>query len=337
MSIITGTDAAAKSTCISQHNHVGSNCHCKGRERHCTIYFYWACHVHVYTPLFSHIETSVIQSTKQEPLMGCEHVKSGFCTELLLNLLNHKNAKPTHVRILLEIPIHAPKPHFDGTKVAVSLLIKKKLVDDKILNYLFQCGMNVEESDIKLVVATLSGDSTSVLDVLCKHFKGDLPSILGVVCPIAMKTKKIRLVLCLLKKGCKLPCTSQEALTLALQKDFPDIAESLLPFCRLSEVDLGQLMSTCTNLVNYQQLIVKMIDGGMNPSGLGEQKPLAEVLKVSNIGKKVELICLLLRRGCDCTQLCSTSKFPTTPVHVATTIGLEAGMLSYIVMCIYTY
>lgn len=260
--------------------------------------------------------------------MSQEHVKSGFCTNLLLHLLKHENAKSTHVRILFEIPIHAKKPHFDGKMVDVSVLIKKKLIDEKSINYLFQCGMKVEENDIKLAVETLPGDFTSVLDALCKHYKGDLSSIVNVLCPIAMTAKKIRFVLFLLKKGCKLPCSPQEALTLALQKDLPAVAESLLSFCTLSEVDLGQLMSTCKNLVNYQQLIVKMIDGGMNPNGLGIQKPLTEVLAVPNIKKKMELLSLLITKGCDCTQLCSRSTYPTTPVHVATEIGLEAGMLS---------
>ena len=278
-------------------------------------------------------ELSPIQNTKRDPLMISKHVKNGFSTKLLLNLLKHQKTKVAHVKVLLEMPIHGEKPHFDGSKVALSMLFQRKLADGKILKPLFKCGMTVQESDMKLAIETLAGDRVTTLDILCTYFNGDL----NAVCPIALKLKKIKFVLCLLKRprGCELPCTSQEVLTLALQKNYLDIAESLLPFCKLAEVDLGKLMHTCKNLVNHPQLIVKMIDGGMNPNGLGKHKPLVEVHQLTSLGKKVDLICLLLEKGCDCTQLCIGSEYPTTPIHIATTIGLEAGELLYMKCYVY--
>lgn len=257
--------------------------------------------------------------------MNDKHVQNGFCTELLLNLLKHVEANETHVKVLItEMPIDSTKLPFDGSKVKMSVLFKRKFTHKKILEFLFLCGMKVEESDIRLAVETLAGD-TSTLDTVCAHFNGNLLEALEVVCPIAVELKKIRFVHYFLKKGCKLPCTSQEVLTLALQKNNADIAESLLPFCTLSEVDLGKLMST--NLVNHHQLMLKMIDGGVNPNGLGKLNPLAELQRLTNltITKRIDLICFLLAKGCDCAHLCAGSKCLTTPVHVATKIGLEAG------------
>ena len=269
-------------------------------------------------------------------MMTSEHVKSGFSTKLLLNLLKKKGTKDSHIKCLVtEMPIKSPKPHFEGSKVSISVLFKKKITDRRILETLFKCGMKVEENDLELAIQTLAAENTYMLDVVCTHFKGSLKA-LNAVCPIAMKLRKIRFVLYLLKKGCELPCASQEVLTLALQKNSADVAESLLPFCTLSEVDLGQLMNTCPHFVDHHQLIVKMIDNGANPNGLGKWKPLAEAQRLTSPTKRMDLICNLLEKGADCSHLCHGH---TTPVHVATRIGLEAGkcliLLKYPVRVVY--
>ena len=277
---------------------------------------------------------SQLKNPKRGPLMGNRHVQSGFCTQLLRSLLSHHEAKEAHIKLLVEIPIHADPPHFDGSKVKVSNLLKKKFTHEKIMKCLLQCGMKIDKSDMKVAVKTLPGDNSRTLDILCAHFKGDMEEMLNAACQLAVKEKKIKLVLCLLKRGCKLPCSSQEALTVALQQNFADVAESLLPFCKLPEVDLGLLLHNCMELVNHKHLIAKMIDSGMNPSGIGEEKPLAIVQQISHLTKKVDLICLLLMKGCDCSQLCHGVKYKTTPVHIATSIGLQAGKPLGESMCI---
>ena len=257
--------------------------------------------------------------------MSRRHVKSGFTTDLLLSLLKHEKVKETHVKVLLEIPIHrANPPHFDGSKVTVSLLIMKKITHTKILTTLFDCGMTAREPDMRLAIESLGGDSgTAAFEILCSHVQEDVS--LDGICQVALKNKKVRFVLCLARKGCKLPCPSQEVLALALEKNLADVAESLLPFCTLPEVDLGGLMSTCKDIMNHHQLVVKMVDGGADPCGLGANKPLTEAVKMTNATKKLELVCALLEKGCDCNQLCGASEYSTTPVHVAVTIGVEAG------------
>ena len=259
--------------------------------------------------------------------MDNKHVRSGFTTNLLLELLRHDRVKEAHVKLLLlDIPIHhANKPHFDGSRVSLSVLLKRRITHSKILNALLESGMKVRETDVRLAVEDLAGDTggATTLDLLCSRLKD---ATLNSVCEAAMGHKKVRFVLCLLRKGCTLPCTSQEILTLALEKNSADVAESLLPFCSLPEVDLGRLMNTRRDLGNHRSLVVKMIDGGVNPGGLGDYRPLAEVLKMTvTVGKKVELMCVLLERGCDCNQMCGASEWTTTPVHVAVTIGVDAG------------
>lgn len=271
--------------------------------------------------------------------MNERHVKSGFCTELLLNLLKRPDVKEMHVKFLVtEMPIRSTQPYFDGSKVDISVLIRRKFAHRKTLEVLFQCGMKVKQKDLEVAIEALATISMSIIDDMCTHFDGDPLEALKIVFQSAMKLKRIKLVHHVLKKGCKLQCTSQEILTLAIQKDSADIAESLLPSCTLSEVDLGQLMNT--KLVNHPQLIIKMIDAGVNPNGLGKQRPLVEVQQLTglSINRRMDLICLLLEKGCDCADLCAGSKIPTTPVHVATSIGLEAGKfgleVTFMYMCL---
>lgn len=270
----------------------------------------------------------------RQHLLNKKHVENGFCTELLLNLLKQPDVKDVHVKFLVtEMPICSTQPYFDGSKVDISVLIRKKFIHRKILEVLFQCGMKVKHKDLDVAVENFSTISLTVLDDMCTHFDGNPLEALKAVFQSAMKLKKITVVHHVLKKGCKLHCPSQEILTLAFQKDRADIAESLLPSCTLSEVDLGQLMST--KLINHPQLILKMIDAGVNPNGLGERRPLAEVQQQTSLtlNRRMDLICLLLEKGCDCTDLCAGSKIHTTPVHVATRIGLESGKFALEVTC----
>lgn len=276
---------------------------------------------------------------KYKYVMNERHVKSGFCTELLLNLLKRPDVKEMHVKFLVtEMPIRSTQPYFDGSKVDISVLIRRKFAHRKTLEVLFQCGMKVKQKDLEVATEALATISMSIIDDMCTHFDGDPLEALKIVFQSAMKLKRIKLVHHVLKKGCKLQCTSQEILTLAIQKDSADIAESLLPSCTLSEVDLGQLMNT--KLVNHPQLIIKMIDAGVNPNGLGKQRPLVEVQQLTglSINRRMDLISLLLEKGCDCADLCAGSKIPTTPVHVATSIGLEAGKfglgVTFMYMCL---
>ena len=230
--------------------------------------------------------------------------------------------------LLFEIPIHSKgKSPFDGSQVPLSMLISKKVTNSKIVKALLDTGMTVDEADVKQVIETTAGDggSTATLDLLCSRLE-DVS--LDKICQMAVASKKARFVLCLLKKGCSLPCSSQEILALALEKNLPDVAESLLPHCTLTEVDLGQLMSDHRELGNHKSLVVKMVDGGVNPGGLSGKKPLVEVLKMDvSSGKKVELLCVLIEKGCDCAQLCAAYEWTTTPIHVAVTIGIDAGIL----------
>ena len=281
--------------------------------------------------------SSILKDRKKEPLMSRRHVKSGFTTDLLLSLLRHERVKETHVKVLFEIPVHrANPPIFNGSKVPVSLLIRNRITHTNILNTLFDCGMTARETDVRLAVETLAGDSGTVaFEILCSHVQEDVA--LDGIGVVALKNKKVRFILCLARRGYRLPCSSQEVLALALEKNLADVAESLLPFCTLPEVDLGGLMRSSKHLTNHHQLIVKMVDGGVNPCGLGDNKPLAETMKMTNVAKKVDLVCILLERGCDCNQLCVGSEYATTPVHVAVTIGVEASKLYACALLMFSY
>ena len=294
-------------------------------DQSCTLYIH-ACIVCITIPCNIIGVSSVLTSSDDPPLLNDQHVQSGFCTRLLLNLLKREDTKEAHIRLLLmEIPIDSDSPPFNGSKIEVSVLLKRKFISRRILDFLFDCGMKAKQNDLTMAVEMLTGDNFSTLEMICAHFDGNLQEAFEVTCPVAVKHKKIKFVHYFLKKGCKLPCSSQELLTLALQKNSADIAESLLSFCTLSEVDIGSMMNT--NLVNHPQLLSKMIDGGASPSGLGKKKPLAEAQQLTYLSKpkRNDLICLLLKKGSDCSHLCLSSKHSTTPLHIATAIALDAG------------
>ena len=222
------------------------------------------------------------------------------------------------------MPIRSSGKRFDGSKIELAMLLKRKFTNKRILEILFECGMKATTADLQLALETISGDVIPSIELLCANIDGNVHDALESLCLIAFQLKKIKVVLHLLKKGYVLPCSSQELLMVALQKKSPDIAESLLSFCNLSEVDIGPLMSN--SLANYPQLLSKMIDGGANPSGLGDKKPLAEVqLTTLSLSKKMDLMCLLLNRGSDCNHLCHTAQHHTTPIHEATLIALSSG------------
>ena len=224
----------------------------------------------------------------------------------------------------MEIPIDSDSPPFNGSKIELSVLLKRKFISRRILGFLFDCGMKAKQTDLTMALEMLTGDNCSTLEMICTHFDGNLQEALEVTCPVAVKHRKIKFVHYFLKMGCKLPCSSQELLTLALQKNSADIAESLLSFCTLLEVDIGLMIDT--NLVNYPQLPSKMVDGGASPSRLGKKPPVkAQQLTYLSKPKQNDLIFLLLKKGSDCSHLCLSSKHSTTPLHVATAIALDAG------------
>ena len=94
-------------------------------------------------------------------------------------------------------------------------------------------------------------------------------------------------------------------------------------------VDLGALVNT--DLVKHPELIKQLIDAGVNPNGCSESEnhPLAEIMKLTHLSPKerIKLLCLFLENGADCSYLCHGSQYKTTPVHVATRLALEAGMI----------
>ena len=223
------------------------------------------------------------------------------------------------------MPIGCSGKHFDGSKIELAMLLKRKFTNKRILEILFECGMKTTTADLQLALETISGDVIPTIELLCANMGSSVHDALESLCPIAFRLKKVKLVLHLLKKGYSLPCSSQELLMVTLQKNSPDIAESLLSFCNLSEIDIGPLMTN--NLANYSQLLSKMIDSGANPSGLGDKKPLAEVKQLStlSLSKRMDLMCLLLNKGSDCNHLCHAAQHRTTPIHEATHIALSAG------------
>lgn len=76
-------------------------------------------------------------------------MKIGFTTQLLLELLKRSDAKTEHfLYVLTQMKIESPtKPHFDGSKVEMSALLRKRISDVDVFKTLFECGMRVQSDD----------------------------------------------------------------------------------------------------------------------------------------------------------------------------------------------
>ena len=100
----------------------------------------------------SHITCICTQPTGHTNLISAlrdEHVKSGFTTQLILELLKRSDTRTEHfVYVLTKMPIISViVPHFEGSKVEISALLKKRISDVDVFKVLFKCGMIVQSGD----------------------------------------------------------------------------------------------------------------------------------------------------------------------------------------------
>ena len=106
---------------------------------------------------------------------------------------------------------------------------------------------------------------------------------------------------------------------LALAKKFTQALATM------DKLDLASLMDS--NIINCPETIKVLIDAGLSPNGRGRRTPIAVVMGKGDLtlSKKIELMCLLLENGEDCSHLCHASKSSTTSLHVATELALQSG------------
>ena len=189
--------------------------------------------------------------------------------------------------------------------------------------------MSVKQEDVSTAVDVLKPDDPKHLQTF-KYIAMKCPlKALDTLCVKSFKAKKIPFVFSFIEYGAKAPNEGIELLEYAIKIEDYIIGMDLIRAMSakaVQEIDLGDIMHD-TNLVKAPRMIKLLIENGVNPNGLGRKSPLACVLSMDHIPieKRCEVACLLLENGADCNHLCRIKRGPTTPLHVATELSLQAG------------
>ena len=212
----------------------------------------------------------------------------------------------------------------DCSKVVVkTLLVDIKVKDGKLLSRFLDCGAPVAQSDIQSAIRSLSSDNIEVFKVLLsKCEKVDLNKL----CYEAFEMNKPAFALHFIEQGAKLSGDVHKLLLKLLKQKNFDGAKALLKFFTeemLTNLDLASLLET--DLVHNHEMIEMLIKLGLNPNG--KKPPISTVMNLPYLSVKdqIGVICLLIRCGANCNQLCKSARGNAGPVHVATELALRSG------------
>ena len=127
------------------------------------------------------------------PKLSEDHVKSGFTTSLLKELLDHPNCKSTHLQYaLMKLRITSPKP-FNTSFLSASKLLKLGLRDNASFEKLCDCGMLIEGEDIKYAIRILPNSRADLFKILLAHCT-TLSKVFQSACDMAKKVNKKQLL-----------------------------------------------------------------------------------------------------------------------------------------------
>ena len=247
-----------------------------------------------------------------------------FCNEMLMEILSRPECKQTHLEFLVS-------DMWKEKKINVSKVTLKQLIEDRaitsasLLQRFLELGLPLNKGDMKTAIHCLRANQVHLFNFIVVKCN---PDDLDELYQAAMKAKRIMFVLNLVKQGAKvLPGHGSELFSHVLKTEGYDGAVALakkLTKATMEKLDLASFMDS--DIVNCPELIKVLIDNGLSPNGSGRKTPIAVVMgKAITWSKKIELICLLLEKGEDCSHLCHVGKTSTTPLHVATEVALKSG------------
>lgn len=272
---------------------------------------------------------------QEKRLFHSDGVPDSYCTKLLTDLVSRPDCKPKHLQYLL-CSMWASR-RFDASKVSLQhLLTNIGVTELSILKRLSELRMPVKKQDVSAAIRKFLPDNPDQADSF-KHIVSKCPrKDMNSLCAEACSMKKFPFVFILIERGASPPKAKfdflvQHALTC---EDFK-AARSLvrvMPKDIAEKTDLAFLLKM--NLVHSPQLLVEMINKGANPNGLDRKSPIVAVLFQEYLPaeRKSEVICILLQKNADCNHLCRTKKGSTTPLHVATDMAFDAGMVCVCVL-----
>ena len=190
-----------------------------------------------------------------------------------------------------------------------------------LLSHLISCDLKIDNQALAIAIQQLPD---SQLDLL-KSMEDRCVATVDVnrLCGKALKEKKMLFLAHYIEAGARWPKHHTEILHALLNDKCLDNFERALKLLepdKVKDIDIVDFISAKW-LSRFDHISV-LIDAGANPDG--KRNSLAAVRGVKiNIGKKVDIICSLIRRGANCNKLCDTNT--TTPLHVATELVIESG------------
>ena len=241
------------------------------------------------------------------------------CLQLLNEVMNSKSCRSETLAFLVKV-WKTKKLDCSGINLKI-LITEKKVSDSNILSWFIGNGCIVGSSDVFLAIQCLADKKSSEFKLLlrnCDHADKDQ------LCQEALKANKMTFLCHLLNEGAALPNDYELVINrLLVSKNFTGVETviKLLDRESFEKMDLSSLLTN--NLYNQHKLIKMFIEAGVSPNG--KKSPIVTVMGMNHLKPEVqvELVCVLLRYGANCSQLSQASRVNSTPLHVATELSLK--------------
>ena len=256
-----------------------------------------------------------------------------FCNKVLVEILSRKECKQAHLEFLVSKMWN--EKEIDVSKVTLKqLIVDREVTNESLLQRFLELGLPLTKEDVKMAITRLkTGQLHLFRFIIAKCNTDDLDEL----CQAAVNANRMTFVLYLVERGAKLPSHGSDLLMHALRAEDYDGALALArKFTKATtdKLDLAALMDS--NIVNCPELIKVLVQIGLSPNGRGKRTPIAVVMgKAISITKKIDMICLLLEVGEECSHLSHIGKSTTTPLHVATELALQSGTCMILYMYMY--
>jgi len=145
---------------------------------------------------------SFLGQTHLIPAFQDSNVQSGFCTNLLQELVSHHDTQQSHISfVVLEMSYSRP---FDVSSIQLTKLLKKPVRHLPLLKRMFELGMTVKDEDVMVAVEILPDDRTDILQLILSNFKPE-PAFYKAVHKAAHRKGKRQLLTCLNKHAPQSP------------------------------------------------------------------------------------------------------------------------------------
>jgi len=249
----------------------------------------------------------------------CSGLNEDICLQLLNEVMSSKSCRSETLAFLVKV-WKTNKVDCSGINLKI-LMTEKKVADSSILSWFISNGCIVGNSDVSLAIQCLADKKSFEFKLLlrnCDHADKDR------LCLEALKANKMSFLCHLLNEGAALPSYYDVVINrLLMSKNFSGVETviKLLDKSCFEKMDLSSLLAN--NLFNQHHLIKIFIEAGVSPNG--KKSPIVTVMGMTHLKleMQVELVCLLLRCGANCSQLSQTSRLGNTPLHVATELSLK--------------